>query len=122
MIRKFLRITVVTFLLLPAAALLAAGSRCFGASTQQGQEQAVEVKIDNFSFSPANLTIAVGTTVTWVNHDDIPHSVVSSDEPQVFKSKALDSDDRFSFTFTKAGTYGYFCSIHPKMTGKVVVQ
>jgi len=81
-----------------------------------------EVKIDNFSFSPTNLTIAVGTTVTWVNHDDIPHSVVSSDEPQVFKSKALDSDDRFSFTFTNAGTYGYFCSIHPKMTGKVVVQ
>lgn len=117
-----MRITVVTFLLLPAAALLAAGSRCFGSSTQQGHEQAVEVKIDNFSFSPTNLTIAVGTTVTWVNHDDIPHSVVSSDEPQVFKSKALDSDDRFSFTFTNAGTYGYFCSIHPKMTGKVVVQ
>ena len=122
MVRKFLRITVVTFSLFPIVALLASGSRYLGSSTQQGREQAVEVKIDNFSFAPGNLTIAVGTTVTWVNHDDIPHSVVSSDEPQVFKSKALDSDDRFSFTFTKAGTYGYFCSIHPKMTGKVVVQ
>ena len=82
----------------------------------------MEVKIDNFSFSPVTLTVAAGTTVTWTNRDDIPHTVVSSDDPRVFKSKALDTDDRFSFTFTKAGTYSYFCSIHPKMTGKVVVQ
>jgi plastocyanin len=79
------------------------------------------VKIDNFSFAPKELTVAVGTTVTWTNHDDIPHTVVST-EGNVFKSKVLDTDEKFSYTFTKAGTFPYFCSIHPKMTGKVVVH
>jgi amicyanin len=88
----------------------------------QEKPQNTEVKIDNFSFGPAALTVSVGTTVTWTNRDDIPHTVVSSDDPKVFKSKVLDTDEKFSFTFTKAGTYSYFCSIHPKMTGKVVVQ
>lgn len=78
------------------------------------------VKIDNFVFSPDTLTIAAGSTVRWTNHDDIPHTVVSDDKS--FKSKALDTDDNFSFTFSKPGTYAYFCSIHPKMTGKIVVQ
>jgi len=122
MIRTSLCITVLTFSLFNAVASLAAGSAYFGSTTQQGQEQTVEVKIDNFSFSPVTLTVDAGTTVTWINRDDIPHTVVSSDDPRAFKSKALDTDDRFSFTFTKAGTYSYFCSIHPKMTGKVVVQ
>ena len=122
MVRTCLCITVLTFLLFNAVALLAAGSGYFGSTTQQGQEQTEEVKIDNFSFLPTTLTVAAGTTVTWINRDDIPHTVVSSDDPRVFKSKALDTDDRFSFTFTKAGTYSYFCSIHPKMTGRVVVQ
>jgi plastocyanin len=81
---------------------------------------AAEVKIDNFSFNPATLTVAVGTTVTWANRDDIPHTVVSTDN--VFKSKVLDTDEKFSYTFSKAGTYPYFCSIHPKMIGKIVVQ
>lgn len=81
-----------------------------------------EVKIDNFSFSPQVLTIAVGTTVTWTNRDDIPHTVVSTDDPKAFKSKVLDTDEKFSFTFTKPGSYAYFCSVHPKMTGKVTVQ
>jgi plastocyanin len=58
--------------------------------------------------------------VRWTNHDDIPHTVVADDK--TFKSKALDTDDAFSFTFTKPGTYNYFCSLHPKMTGKIVVQ
>jgi Icc protein len=79
-----------------------------------------EVKIDNFSFAPQTVTIPVGTTVTWTNRDDIPHTVVSTEG--VFKSKVRDTDETFSYTFTKAGTYPYFCSIHPKMTGKVVVQ
>ena len=79
-----------------------------------------EVKIDNFSFGPAALTISAGTTVTWINRDDIPHTVVSPDK--VFKSKVLDTDEKFSFTFDNPGEYGYFCSVHPKMTGKVVVQ
>ena len=89
-------------------------------SAQPTQTAAAEVKIDNFSFSPATLTVAAGTTVTWVNHDDIPHNVVSNDK--AFKSKVMDTDEKFSFTFTKAGEYPYFCAIHPKMTGKVVVQ
>jgi plastocyanin len=80
----------------------------------------VEVKVDNFSFSPQTITIAPGTTVVWTNRDDIPHTVVSDDK--VFKSKVLDTDEKFSFTFDKAGNFPYFCSIHPKMTGKVVVQ
>lgn len=84
------------------------------------QPSSTEVKIDNFSFSPATLTVAVGATVTWINRDDIPHTAVSTDG--VFKSKTLDTDEKFSSTFTKAGTYPYFCSLHPKMTGKIVVQ
>jgi plastocyanin len=103
MIRTFLRITALTFSLFTAVALLAAGSRYFGSTAQQGQEQTEGIKIDNFSSSPANLTVAVGTTVTWINRDDIPRTVVSSDDPKVFKSKALDIDDRFSFTFTNVG-------------------
>ena len=80
-----------------------------------------QVKIDNFTFAPVELTVPPGTTVQWVNRDDIPHTVVSDDKA-TFKSKALDTDDNYSYTFLKPGTYSYFCSIHPKMTGKVVVQ
>ena len=102
-----------------AAAVLLSGQR-FTARAEQAQTSSAEVKIDNFSFGPTTLTVAAGTTVTWTNRDDIPHTVVSDDK--AFKSKVLDTDEKFSFTFTKLGTYGYFCSIHPKMTGKVVVQ
>src|ERR1700674_2844352 len=92
-----------------------------GNAAGQGQPAAgATVKIDNFSFGPAALTVPVGTTVTWTNRDDIPHTAVSTDG--VFKSKVLDTDEKFSFTFSKAGSYPYFCSIHPKMNGKVVVQ
>jgi len=82
---------------------------------------AKQVTIDNFSFSPTTITVPAGTEVTWVNHDDIPHTVVSDDK-STFKSRPLDTDEKFSFTFAKPGTYNYFCSIHPKMTAKVVVQ
>jgi plastocyanin len=93
------------------------------AQEKQQEEQPVKaVAIDNFSFTPATLTVAVGTTVKWTNRDDIPHTVVSTDDPRTFKSKVLDTDESFSFTFTKAGTFPYFCSIHPKMTAKVIVQ
>ena len=78
------------------------------------------VKIDNFVFGPETLTVAVGTTVTWINQDDIPHTVVADDKS--FKSKVMDSDESFSFTFTKPGEYGYFCSLHPHMVGKVIVK
>ena len=87
---------------------------------QDSKRATVDVKIDNFSFSPATITIPVGTTVKWTNRDDIPHTVVGDD--QKFESKALDTDESYSYTFTKPGTYPYFCSIHPKMTGKVIVQ
>ncbi|HWE46980.1 MAG TPA: cupredoxin family copper-binding protein [Caulobacteraceae bacterium] len=81
----------------------------------------VTVKIDNFTFTPQVITVSVGTTVTWVNDDDTPHTVVADDHKS-FRSKPLDTDDQFSFTFTTAGSFGYFCSIHPHMTGKVVVK
>ena len=99
---------------------IAAERRSFAASAQEKPASTAEVKIDNFSFGPTAITVAVGTSVTWTNRDDIPHTVVSTEK--VFKSKVLDTDEKFSFTFTKPGEYPYFCSIHPKMTGKVIVQ
>jgi len=81
----------------------------------------VQVKIDNFSFEPATLTISPGATVTWVNQDDVPHNIVSS-EGKTLKSPVLDTDQKFSYTFAKTGTYAYYCGIHPRMTGKVIVQ
>ena len=101
------------------ALLLLAASPSVTAADQPAAANA-EVRIDNFSFGPQTVTVPVGATVTWTNHDDIPHTVVSTDG--VFKSKVRDTDEKFSYTFTKAGTYPYFCSVHPKMTGKVVVQ
>jgi plastocyanin len=80
----------------------------------------LEIQVDNFTFGPATLTVPVNSVVTWVNKDDLPHVIASNDG--VFKSKALDTDDKYSYTFSKAGTYPYFCSIHPKMVGKIVVQ
>ena len=77
------------------------------------------VSIDNFTFEPAQLTVKVGTTVTWKNRDDIPHTVVSAGK---FRSKAMDTDDSYSFTFTAAGDYPYFCSLHPHMTGTIKVE
>ena len=77
------------------------------------------VMIDNFTFEPAQLTVKPGTTVTWKNRDDIPHIVVSAGK---FRSKALDTDDSFSFTFTVSGDYKYFCSLHPHMTGMIKVE
>lgn len=83
-------------------------------------EPAPQVVIDHFAFGPNVITVAAGTTVTWVNNDVEPHTVVSNDNK--FQSEAMDTGDRFSVTFDKAGSYGYFCSLHPHMTGKVVVK
>jgi plastocyanin len=102
-----------------AIILLVAGSPSVTANDQPSAA-AAEVKIDNFVFGPQTITVSVGSTVTWTNKDDIPHTSVSTDG--VFKSKVLDTDEQFSYTFTKPGTYPYYCTIHPKMTGKVVVQ
>lgn len=90
------------------------------ATTAKSGSAESEVKIDNFSFSPADLTVAPGTTVKWINRDDIPHTVVST--APAFKSKVLDTDEGFSYKFEKPGKYSYFCSIHPKMTATVIVK
>ena len=79
------------------------------------------VSIDNFTFTPKTLTVKAGTTVSWTNHDDIPHGIASS-ENAFKKSAALDTDDSYSFTFTAPGTYQYFCYIHPHMVGSIVVE
>ena len=80
----------------------------------------LKVTIDNFTFAPAELTVSVGTTVAWGNHDDIPHLVVEKNK--LFRSKALDTDESYSFTFTRAGVYDYFCGLHPHMVGKIIVK
>ncbi len=107
------RAVVVAMLLGPVVgALLAFGT--------VAAEEANVVTIDNFTFTPPELTVAVGTTVKWVNHDDIPHTVV--DKNKAFRSKALDTDDAYSFTFASAGTFDYFCGLHPQMVGKIIVR
>jgi amicyanin len=90
------------------------------AAAVAAQETTNAVTIDNFSFTPKEITVPVGTTVEWVNHDDIPHSVVNKDK--AFRSPALDTDDSYSFTFASAGTFDYFCGLHPFMTGKIIVK
>ena len=90
----------------------------FGAVAAQDATDVIT--IDNFTFTPKELTVAVGTTVKWVNHDDIPHTVV--EKKTTFRSKALDTDDSYSFTFTSAGTFDYFCGLHPHMVGQVSVK
>jgi plastocyanin len=105
---------VVALLLGPVAGAMLA----FGAVAAQDATDVIT--IDNFTFTPKELTIAVGTTVKWVNHDDIPHTVV--EKKTTFRSKALDTDDSYSTMFDKPGTYRYFCGLHPHMTGTIVVQ
>ena len=119
--RRAVSVVGLAAVLVLGIGVLVGGQGSFLASAQQKGSTA-DVKIDNFSFEPAALTVPVGTTVTWTNRDDIPHTVVNNDDPKAFKSKVLDTDEKFSFTFSKAGTYAYFCSIHPKMTAKVIVQ
>jgi len=114
---KQLIFRMAALLLLPLG-VVAFAARNARAGAQESP--AAQVKIDNFSFTPTTLTVAPGTTVTWTNSDDVPHTVVSDDK--LFKSKVLDTDEKFSYTFTKPGTYPYFCSVHPKMTGNIVVR
>src|ERR1700719_1236449 len=102
------------------ATLLGPVVGAFLALSAVSAEEANVVTIDNFTFTPPELTVAVGTTVKWVNHDDIPHLVVNKDK--AFRSTALDTDDSFSYTFASAGTFDYFCALHPQMVGKVIVK
>jgi plastocyanin len=119
MTKKNVRIAGTVMPVMIAMLLLFAGSSRVTASDQPSAAS-LAVKIDNFAFGPQAITVPVGTTVTWTNSDDIPHTAVSTDG--VFKSKVMDTDEKFSYTFTKAGTYPYYCTIHPKMTGQVVVK
>jgi plastocyanin len=98
-----------------AAALLASAATAVSA-----QAADTNIIIDQFTFTPQRVTVKAGATVAWINDDDIPHTVASS--TKVFKSKALDTSDKFSFTFTTPGVYKYFCSLHPHMTGAIVVE
>ena len=108
------RALIVAMLLGPMIGAMLA----FGAVAAQDATNVIT--IDNFTFSPKELTVAVGTTVKWVNHDDIPHTIV--EKKTTFRSKALDTDDSYSFTFTGAGTFDYFCGLHPHMVGQVIVK
>jgi plastocyanin len=119
MTKNNVRIASAVMPVMIAMLLLFAGSSRVRASDQPSAAN-VAIKIDNFVFGPQAITVPVGTTVTWTNSDDIPHTAVSTDG--VFKSKVMDTDEKFSYTFTKAGTYSYYCSVHPKMTGQVVVK
>ena len=101
-------------------AMALASVLALGAAASVQAQPAVKVSIDNFDFSPMTLSVPVGGTVSWTNNDDIPHTVRAVDGS--FHSKPLDTGDSFSFTFAKPGVYSYFCSIHPKMLGKIVVK
>lgn len=100
------------------AFVLLSGVHAYAGDPAQGASK-YQINIQDFSFQPVSLNVPLGATVTWTNKDEEPHTVYSTDD--VFKSKALDSDEAFSFTFKKAGTYKYFCSVHPKMVGTIVV-
>ena len=108
------RALVVALLLGPVIGALLA----FGAVAAQDATNVIT--IDNFTFSPKELTVAVGTTIKWVNHDDIPHTVV--EKQTTFRSKLLDTDDSYSYTFTSAGAFDYFCGLHPHMVGQIIAK
>jgi len=115
----FTRISLLAFLFFAGLSAIVTAGKGNPRSPRPGPASA-EVTIDNFSFGPQSVSISPGTKVTWKNRDDIPHTVVSTD--LVFKSRVLDTDESYSFTFEKPGTYPYFCSVHPKMTGQVIVK
>jgi plastocyanin len=118
---RFPIVRVVAGIVFLVLALIAASARrSYFATAAEEQPPAVTVSIDNFSFTPKEITVAKGTTVTWVNRDDVPHTVVGN--AGAFRSKALDTDEKYSFTFSDAGSFSYFCSVHPVMIGKVIVK
>lgn len=104
---------------LAALMATAAGAISAGARAQEKGRGPAKVTIDNFVFTPAALTVAAGTIVSWTNDDDIPHLVV--DKEGRFRSEALDTGDSFSFTFAQPGSYEYFCGLHPHMVGSIIV-
>jgi len=111
--RRILWFCMFLFLACAAIPILLAWS-------QAARAEEANVKIENFTFDPPVLKVKAGTVVTWINEDDIPHTIASAD--RAFKSKALDTGDRYTFTFTAPGSYEYFCSLHPHMTAKIIVE
>ena len=107
-----MRRSLAAWPLLAAALLLGGGTEAPTAA----------VTIDNFSFTPAEITVAPGTTVTWTNRDDIPHTVTGADAPRLFKSDPMDTDDTYAYRFDHAGRFVYFCSLHAHMQGVVIVR
>lgn len=103
-----------------SSGLQSGGGSAAPASRTASKGAEADVQIDNFAFTPGTIVVKVGTQVTWINHDDIPHTVDSTEGK--FKSGALDTDDKFEFRFAQPGEYSFYCRIHPKMTGKIVVQ
>jgi plastocyanin len=100
-----------------------AGSMLRGADPEAAPNPGPQqIVVDNFTFTPAKLTVAVGSQVTWINHDDVPHTATSTLKPRVFNSGTLDTDDQFSYVFGTPGTYDYFCALHPKMAGQIIVK
>ena len=118
--RALALVVIGSFLSLGAAVLSASEPASAAAGSPETTASAAEVKIDNFAYTPGVITMKVGTEVAWINHDDIPHTVDSTQGK--FKSAALDTDNKFQFRFTEPGEYPFYCRMHPKMTGKVVVQ
>jgi len=115
--RKLFTGSIIALSLAVAAVVILHPTR---AKSEESKTSSMEVRVDNFTFGPDTLTVPANSTVTWVNKDDVPHVIASNDG--LFKSKALDTEDKYSYTFTKAGTYAYYCSVHPKMVGKIIVQ
>ncbi|MEA3139918.1 MAG: hypothetical protein QOK23_2087 [Gammaproteobacteria bacterium] len=116
----FLAAPLVALCALVPAYGIAGGAHAAEAQAVTENAEAGIVKIGNFTFSPATLTVTPGTTVTWTNEDDIPHTVAAKNK--AFRSKTLDTDDKFTFTFAAPGEYDYFCSLHPHMVGRIVVK
>ena len=105
-----------------ATSVSAASEESTAAEQAANAASAAQVVIDNFAYSPAMLTVAVGAKVTWTNRDDVPHTVTSTSKPRSLDSPTLDTDESFAHVFSKPGTYEYYCAVHPKMTGRVIVK
>ena len=109
-----------TITLVALAALAVSGGPRVRAGGKDDAPAKYAVKIDNYSFTPQTITVPAGTTVTWTNGDDVPHTVAATD--MAFHSKAMDTDEQYSHTFDQPGTYQYYCTVHPRMQGTVVVE
>jgi plastocyanin len=111
---------ISTIALLALVAVVVSGGHKVWAAGKDAAPAKYAVRIDNYSFTPQTITVPAGTTVTWTNGDDVPHTVAADD--LAFHSKAMDTDEQYSHTFDAPGTYKYFCTVHPHMQGTVVVE